>query len=76
MSLDLTKAKATVATLSASQRIVLRGIAEGRKPNDIAGELKITSHGVRWHRGVIYRALGVHDRVQAARIAQACGLVN
>ena len=65
--------------LSPAQRLVLRGIAEGKKPNQIAGELpaplRMSARGVIYHRTEIYRKLGIHSIAEATRMAIHAGLL-
>jgi len=68
-----------VRNLSPAQRCVLVGLAQGKKPNVIAGEmpeaLRVSERGVRWHREQIYRKLGIHSVIEATQIAMRAGLL-
>lgn len=68
-----------IALLSPAQRIVLRGIAEGKKPSqivdDMPAEYRVGEHGVTWHRKEIYRKLGIHSVAEATRIAITEGIL-
>lgn len=65
--------------LTPAQRLVLRGLAEGKKPNQIADELpagqRVSERGVRYHREEIYRKLNIHSIAEATRIAITSGLL-
>lgn len=65
--------------LTPPQRLILTGIAQGKKSNQIAGELpakmRVGVNGVRYHRKEIYRKLRIHCPAEAARIAVNCGLL-
>ena len=69
----------SLARLSAAQRIVLRGIALGKKPaaivDDFPAEYRIHERGICWHRREIYRKLGLTSNVEAAVFAAKAGLV-
>lgn len=69
-----------LCALSPAQRLVLRGIAQGKKSNEIADslpeDLRVSTEGVRYHRKEIYRKLGIHCPAEATRIALACGLLE
>lgn len=57
--------------LSARQRDVLRLVAAGRSNREIAWELTITINTVKFHVRTIFRELGIHSRVEAARLWSA-----
>jgi DNA-binding CsgD family transcriptional regulator len=44
---------------------VLQHTATGRANADIASDLGITVHGVKFHLASIFRKLGVHNRTEA-----------
>ncbi len=75
MKSGVRSAECGVKALSPAQRIVLRGIAEGKKPNANAGQIGVSEHGVKWHRQEIYRKLGIHSIAEATRIAMRAGLL-
>ncbi|MDX6657505.1 MAG: hypothetical protein QOH62_2298 [Solirubrobacteraceae bacterium] len=56
--------------LSGRQREVLDLLAEGLPNESIAQRLFISTNTVRFHVREIYHRLGVHNRVQAARILE------
>ncbi len=56
------------SSLSNRQRDVLRLVAQGLSNQDIAGELSITVNTVKFHVRTIFRELGIHNRVEAARL--------
>lgn len=55
------------ARLSARQRDVLALVAAGRSNQEVARELMITVNTVKFHVRTIFRELGIHNRVEAAR---------
>jgi DNA-binding NarL/FixJ family response regulator len=55
--------------LSARQLEVLEQLALGRSNEEIARRLFISTNTVKFHLRTIYERLGVHNRVEAARIA-------
>jgi len=79
MSAESPAPGADLSRLSPAQVIVLRGIASGKKPSaivdDLPPDLRVSEHGVRWHRDQIYRKLGIHSIAEATRIACASGLI-
>jgi DNA-binding NarL/FixJ family response regulator len=56
------------AALSRRQRDVLRLVAEGLSNQAIAEELTVTVNTVKFHVRTIFRQLGIHNRVEAARL--------
>jgi DNA-binding NarL/FixJ family response regulator len=65
--------------LSPAQVIVLCGIAQGKKSNQIADDLpvamRVSTRGVIYHRSEIRRKLGVQSVAELTRIAVQCGLL-
>lgn len=61
-------ASADEGVLSARQRDVLRLLAEGRSNVEIAQALTISVNTVKFHVRTIFRELGIHNRVEAARV--------
>jgi DNA-binding NarL/FixJ family response regulator len=59
---------AAAAHLSRRQRDVLRLVAQGLSNQEIAQELTITVNTVKFHVRTIFRQLGIHNRVEAARL--------
>jgi two-component system, NarL family, response regulator DesR len=59
---------AAAAGLSRRQRDVLRLVAQGLSNQEIAAELMITVNTVKFHVRTIFRQLGIHNRVEAARM--------
>jgi two-component system, NarL family, response regulator DevR len=57
-----------LALLSARQREVLELVAQGLPNERIAARLFISPNTVKFHVRVIYERLGVHNRVEAARV--------
>jgi DNA-binding NarL/FixJ family response regulator len=64
------------ARAGADDRDLLRLLAEGRTTQDIAGRLGIAPKTVRNRLSKLYRALGVHSRAAAVRIAEERGLLE
>jgi DNA-binding NarL/FixJ family response regulator len=62
------------AVLSPRQRDVLRLVAQGLSNHEIAEELTITVNTVKFHVRTIFRTLGIHNRVEAARLWAAADL--
>jgi DNA-binding NarL/FixJ family response regulator len=58
-------------TLSRRQLEVLEELAQGRTNEEIAQRLFISVNTVKFHLGVIYDRLGVHNRVEAAAVLSA-----
>jgi DNA-binding NarL/FixJ family response regulator len=59
---------AAAVALSRRQRDVLRLVAQGLSNQEIAQELTITVNTVKFHVRTIFRELGIHNRVEAARL--------
>ena len=62
--------------LTPRQHEVLHLLAEGASTEEIAAELHISRETVRNHVRALFRALGVHSRVQAVAVARADGLLD
>jgi LuxR family maltose regulon positive regulatory protein len=71
-----TKLQPLQDTLSERELEVLRLLAYGTSNQEIAQELVITIDTVKRHVSHIFAKLGVNNRVQAVRQAQALGLLN
>jgi DNA-binding NarL/FixJ family response regulator len=56
--------------LNGRQREVLEQLAAGHSNDEIARQLFISRNTVKFHLRVIYERLGVHNRVEAARVLQ------
>jgi DNA-binding CsgD family transcriptional regulator len=52
--------------LSPRERQVIELLLVGLTNKEIAGELDVSVHAVKFHLGSIFRKLGVHNRTQAA----------
>jgi DNA-binding CsgD family transcriptional regulator len=62
--------------LTARQYEVLRHLGDGCSTKDIAREMGISEDTVRNHIRGIFRALGVHSRLEAVATAHAAGLLD
>jgi len=58
---------AALGALSNRQRAVLKLLVAGRSNTEIADELCISKNTVKFHIRTIFRELGLHSRVEAAR---------
>lgn len=67
--------KSTTAELSASEMIVLKLAAEGKKNAEIAKFLFITENTVKFHMKNIFTKLQVNSRSKAVKVAQEIGLI-
>ncbi len=54
------------ATLSPRELEVLEKASHGFTNGQIAGQMNVTVHAVKWHLASIYRKLGVSNRTEAA----------
>ena len=61
--------------LSAREQQVLQRLA-GRRDKQIAAELGLSTHGVRFHLRNLFAKLGVHNRAEALRRAREMGLIS
>ena len=66
----------TSASLTPRERSVVQWLARGKSNAEIATILGISSSTIDTHVRRIYAKLGVHDRVNAAVIASATGLLH
>ena len=62
--------------LTRRQLDVLHLLAEGASTGDIAGRLHLSRETVRNHVRNIFRALGVHSRLEAVLLAYRMGLLK
>jgi signal transduction histidine kinase/DNA-binding CsgD family transcriptional regulator len=65
---------ALVGTLAGRELDVLRLIAMGHRNRDIASELELSQHTVKFHLTKIFEKLGVRTRAEAATVAFAAGI--
>ena len=65
-----------LALLSPRQREVLELLALGMDNDHIAARLYISRNTVKFHVRTIYRRLGVHNRVEAARVLSGAGAAS
>ncbi len=64
------------AGLSARETEILKRVASGRSNREIAGELWLSEHTVKYHLTNVYRKIGVKGRTDAARYAFEHALVD
>jgi DNA-binding CsgD family transcriptional regulator len=57
-----------IATLTPREREVLRRTARGETNAQIAADLGVTVHAVKFHLGSIFRKLNVRNRTTAAAL--------
>lgn len=55
-----------LGALTAREHEVLRRAAQGETNAEIAAGLGVTIHAVKFHLGLVFRKLGVHNRTAAA----------
>ena len=67
-------ASSPLAQLSPRQREVLELLSLGMDNDQIAARLYISRNTVKFHVRTIYRRLGVHNRVEAARVLAGAGV--
>ena len=67
-------ASALVRTLGDRELEVLRLMAVGHRNRDIAAELALSQHTVKFHVARIFEKLGVRSRAEAAAVAFAAGI--
>jgi DNA-binding CsgD family transcriptional regulator/signal transduction histidine kinase len=67
-------ASALIGGLGDRELDVLRQIALGRRNREIAAELFLSQHTVKFHLGNIFEKLGVRTRAEAAAVAFAAGI--
>jgi DNA-binding NarL/FixJ family response regulator len=58
------------SNLSPRQLLILAGMVEGKTNHELALELGFSVSTIRHETMAIYRALGVSDRKEAAKVAQ------
>lgn len=63
------------ADLSRREMEVITALAAGGSDKEIARQIEISDHGVRYHLKNIFRKLGVHDRLAAVLAAKQKGWV-
>ncbi|WP_270041867.1 LuxR C-terminal-related transcriptional regulator [Solirubrobacter ginsenosidimutans] len=67
-------ASARVGTLRDRELAILRLLAVGHRNREIADELFLSPHTVKFHVGNLFEKLGVRTRAEAAAVAFAAGL--
>jgi DNA-binding NarL/FixJ family response regulator len=55
-----------MSSLSAREAAVLEMTSRGLKNNEIATQMELSVHGVKFHLASVYRKLGVANRTEAA----------
>jgi DNA-binding NarL/FixJ family response regulator len=55
---------------------ILRAVAEGRSNKEMAKQLWLSTHTIKYHLTSIYRKLGVSGRAEAVRLAYENGLIQ
>ncbi len=65
-----------LALLTPRERTVLRHLARGRRPTEIADALGLSHHTIRSHLANLHRKLDVHRRVELIRLAASAGLLE
>ena len=63
------------SALSSRELDVLRLVARGLSNKEIAAELGITTHTVKFHLAAVLDKLGVHSRTEAVSLGMKKGLV-
>jgi DNA-binding CsgD family transcriptional regulator len=67
MNTDSDRDRATaIAGLTRRENEVLQRAASGRTNADVAADLGVSVHAVKFHLSSIFRKLNVHNRTQAA----------
>ena len=74
--IERTRPRVVVSRLTPREHEVLRLLAEGSSPNEIAGSLFISPRTVATHIDHILSKLNVNSRVQAVAVAYRDGLVD
>ena len=69
-------AESPLGQLSPRQREVLQLLSLGMDNDQIAARLCISRNTVKFHVRTIYERLGVHNRVEAARVLAGAGVVS
>lgn len=64
----------TLASLSNREAEVLERIATGRTNREVAAELSVSVHAVKFHLASIYRKLGVANRTEAVVVLLRAGV--
>jgi len=68
-------AVAQEGTLTARELEVLRLVARGLSNKEIAADLRITTHTVKYHLAAVLEKLGVRSRTEAVSLGVRTGLV-
>jgi len=63
------------AMLTPQQLSIVRLLAEGLPPEEVAERLVVTQGTLKWHLSQIYRRLGVRNRAQAVAVARSRRLI-
>ena len=62
--------------LTATEKEIVRAIAEGKTTREIAEERFLSTHTVNTHRKNIFRKLGVNTAIEAIRVAHRAGWIQ
>ncbi|WP_285748393.1 response regulator transcription factor [Lentzea sp. NBRC 105346] len=71
---DLREGGDPLDVLSAREREVLQAMVDGRRGDEIAGQLNVSANTVRTHTQSIFAKLDVHSRLEAMSVARAAGV--
>ncbi len=72
---DLAVLRIPPGSLSVAELEVLRLVARGLSNKEIAADLRITTHTVKYHLAAVLEKLGVRSRTEAVSLGVRTGLV-
>jgi DNA-binding CsgD family transcriptional regulator len=73
MSVEHDESKERLDRLSARERQVLQMASEGMTNGQVADQLRVSVHAVKFHLAGVYRKLGVANRTQATMLLYRYG---